>query len=211
LDTGSRKNCITKRFACFVTALAFACTAPGVSAAVLHDELFDGDLPGSIATIPTLQLSLGSNKVRTLTGPADRDRLDSYALNLPSDGFLQSIVIDGYAPGIAGGSTGFTLLTAAGANVGGLVVTEAAIGRDVFVNFKSFIAVEGSRFSVVESDAPAQLQVDFVVASLPGVTAPTPVPVPPAFGLLGAGIAALAALGRRRCRDEQRQRRVGVF
>lgn len=188
-------------FASFLATLVFACATPDASAAVLHDELFDGDLPASVAAIPTLQLSVGSNKVRTLTGPAEFDRFDAYALNLPSDGLLQSIVIDAYAPGIAGGSTGFTLLTASGANVGGLVVTEAAIGRDVFVNFQSFIAVEGLRFSVVESDAPAQMQVDFVVASLPSET-PSPIPVPPAIGLLGAGIATLAALRRRRCGDE---------
>jgi hypothetical protein len=177
-------------------------------AAVLHDELFDGDLPGSIAAIPTLQLSLGSNKVRTLTGPAAFDQFDVYALNLPLDGFLQSIVIDGYAPGIAGGSTGFTLLTALGATVGGLVVTEAAIGRDVFTNFESFIRAEGGlRFGVVESDAPAQLQVDFVIASLPTAT-PTPVPIPPTVGLLGAGVATLAALRRRQCLNEPRRLKV---
>lgn len=159
------------------------------SAAVIHDELFDGDLPGSVASAPLFQLSPGSNKIRTATGPAADDRFDAYEVALPAGGELVGIVIDGYDPGRAGNTTGFTLLTAAGANVGGLVVDPSDVGRNVLVNFQSFIAVEGLRFSVVESDARAQLQADFVVT-----------PIPAAAGLFATGLAALAVARWRRGR-----------
>ena len=171
---------------CLVGLLALMPVSPA-SAKLVHDELFDGDLPGSVASAPLFQLSVGSNKIRTATGPAADDRFDAYEVALPAGGELVGIVIDGYDPGGAGNTTGFTLLTASGANVGGLVVDPSDVGRNVLVNFQSFIAVEGLRFSVVESDARAQLQADFVVT-----------PIPAAAGLFATGLAALAAVRWRR-------------
>jgi len=161
-------------------ALVLTSVVPAARAAMLHDELFDGDLPSADGDVPVLQASIGSNKVRTLTGPRDFDSIDVFELALPAEATLERIVIDGYRPGQDNASSSFGVVLSNGFIDGsrGVRLTVDSIGEDVIR-----IAESGSlRFGIGEDSGPAELQVDFVV-----------VPEPATAGLLAAGLTALAA------------------
>lgn len=155
-------------FALAADVLLLTAAAPGARAAMLYDELFDGDLPSlQDGSAPLLQASLGSNKVRTLTGPLSFDPNDVFEIALPPGTVLESILIDGYRPGPNNTSSSFGLIGPTG-SIAAIRLTSDRIGDDVIANFPSIIGGEGPlRFLIGEDSGPAELQVDFVVTPLP--------------------------------------------
>ncbi|MFW5834654.1 MAG: hypothetical protein ACOCYE_11205 [Pseudomonadota bacterium] len=169
-------------------ALMLAAAAPTARAAMLYDELFDGELPTAQGAVPVLQASFGSNKVRLLTGPNDHDPIDVFDLALPSGGVLESVLIEAYRPGRNNASSSFGPVVSNGLIFGGVRLTTERIGDDIVSEFAGLSPASGPfRFGFGEDNGPAGLQVDFVVT-----------PLPAAGAFLATALVAVGALRARR-------------
>jgi uncharacterized protein (TIGR03382 family) len=90
-----------KLFALPALAFALACSTAPVSAAVLHDEVINGDL-SDLANAPTaLTLALGSNVIKGTAGRISRNPdvfdIDFALITIPTGLQLSSIILNDYS------------------------------------------------------------------------------------------------------------------